>query len=222
MTQINFTVNTKPYDDFKLYQRKNFSVVPGINSLVGCNGSGKSTLIDLYIIPQLRKQHIEYYKYNDRREGGSYLMDAMLNVYGDMDGLAQMFMSSEGERIVCGLVRVIQALPRFFKENKDKPAFLILDAIDSGMSVDEISEIKDVFLDTIIPDAKERYGVDLYIIIAANNYEWCNDSRIHNINVQNGKVLTINSYDEYKAIIYNSRKVKDKLREPSHHFVESE
>jgi len=212
MTNVEITVNTKPYDDFRLYQRKQFTFVPGINSLVGCNGSGKSTLIDMFLIPQLRKQKIEYYKYNDRREGGSMLMDSLLNVYGDMDGLMQMFVSSEGERIVCGLIRVIQALPRFFKENKDKPAFLILDAIDSGMSVDEISEIKELFLDTIIPDAKSRFGVDLYIVIAANNYEWCNDDRIVNIDITTSKTLKFKSYDDYVIHLKESRKKKDKAR----------
>lgn len=206
-------VSTKPFDDdLKLYNRKNFTFQPGINSLVGCNGSGKTTLIDCFLVPQLRKQKVEYYKYNDRREGGSMLMDSLLNRYGDMEGLAQMVLSSEGERIVCGLVRVIQALPRFFKENKGKPAFLILDAIDSGMSVDEIIEIREVLLGTILPDAKNRFDIDLYIVIAANNYEWCAGEEIHNIDITNAKEVHFKDYSEYKSFILNSRKHKDKQR----------
>lgn len=213
MNEFKITVATHPFgDSLKLYQRKEFTFKSGINSLVGCNGSGKSTLIDCFLIPQLRKQKIEYYKYNDRQEGGSHLMDALLNHYGDTEGLVQMVLSSEGERIVCGLVRVVQALPKFLKENKGKPAFLILDAIDSGMSVDEIGEIKEVFLDTIIPDAKSRYGVDLFIVIAANNYEWCNDPRIVNINVTNATELSFKNYDDYKNHILKSRLYKDKQR----------
>lgn len=213
MNEFKITVSTKPFDNYlRLYQRKEFTFKLGINSLVGCNGSGKTTLIDYFLVPQLRKQKIEYYKYNDRRQGGSYLMDKMLNSDGDMDGLIRMTLSSEGERIVCGLEGVIKALPRFFKENKNKSAFLILDAIDSGMSVDEINEIKELFLDTIIPDAKSRFGVDLFIVVAANNYEWCNDDRIVNINIITGTTLKFKDYADYKKQILKSRAFKNKQR----------
>ena len=212
MAPIEVTVNTAPYKEFKLYQRKNFKIYPGLNSLVGCNGSGKTTFLDMYLIPQLRKQHIEYYKYNDRRQGGSALMEAMLNCYDDLDGLMQMYMSSEGERIVCGIVKVIQALPHFLKENRNKSAVLLLDSIDSGMSVDEIIEIREVLLNTIIPDAKERFNSDLYIVIAANNYEWCNDDRIVNIDITNSKTLKFDSYEDYVKHIRKSRNRKDNSR----------
>lgn len=213
MTEYIVPVQTKPFDNtLKLYTRKQFTLMPGLCSLVGCNGSGKTTFIDHFLIPKLRRDQIEYYKYNDRRNGGSMLMDRMLNVDDDMNGLVRMTLSSEGERIVVGLEQVISALPNFFKENKNKPAFLILDAIDSGMSVDEIIEIRELFLDLIIPDAKSRFGVDLYIVIAANNYEWCIDERIHNIDITSGKVLKISSYDQYKQQILKSRQIKDNSR----------
>ena len=214
MAEYKIKVTTKPFgDDLKLYQRKEFTFVPGLNSLVGCNGSGKSTLIDIFLIPSLRKDKIEHYKYNDRRQGGSMLMDRMLNVDDDMYGLVRMYVSSEGERIVVGLEKVITALPSFFKENKGKPTFLLLDAIDSGMSVDEICEIKELLLDVVIPDAKSRFDIDLYVVIAANNYEWCNDDRIHNIDITTAKTLKFKSYEEYVDQIKASRTRKDKSRE---------
>ena len=204
-------VDTKPFeDDFKLYLRKDFTFVPGINSLVGCNGSGKTTLIN-YIKRNLRKSKINCIDYNDRHSGGQNMMSAMCE-FGDMQGLANMFVASEGERIVQGLNPIFGSLKKFFSENKNKDAFILLDAIDSGMSVDEIIEVRDVFLDLIIPDAKSSYSIDLYLVIAANNYEWCNDSRIHNINISTGKTLDIDSYETYKNIILKSRKTKDKLR----------
>lgn len=213
MEEYKIKVRTKPFeDDLKLYQRTEFTFVPGLNSLVGCNGSGKTTLIDCFLIPQLRKDKIEYYKYNDRRQGGSYLMDSMLNVYGDMDGLARMFLSSEGERIVCGIEKVVTSLPSFFKANAGKPAFIMLDAIDSGMSVDVISEIKGLFLDVVIPDAKSRFNVDLFVVVAANNYEWCNDDRIHNLDIINAKEVQFKNYEAYKQFILKSRKSKNKFR----------
>ena len=122
MDEFHVTVKTKPFGDgMKLYQHTDFLFLPGLNSVVGCNGSGKSTLLDLYLVPQLQDAEVEYYKYNDRRQGGSMLMDKMLNVDDDLSGLARMVLSSEGERIVCGLEKVVMALPSFFKSNRDKP-----------------------------------------------------------------------------------------------------
>lgn len=209
---ITITVDTKPFDDeLKLYNRKKFTFQLGINSLVGCNGSGKSTLIDCFLTSYLDKNDIEYYQHNDRRTGGYNYMDKLLFT-GDMPGIAQMYMASEGERIVCALDPVFGMLRSRFNKNRGKPYFLIFDAIDSGMSVDEIIEIREVFLNTIIPNAITEFGVDLYIVIAANNYEWCADERIHNIDITNTNEVKFKDYSEYKSFILNSRKYKDKQR----------
>ena len=209
---ITITVDTKPFDDtLKLYNRKHFTFQPGINSLVGCNGSGKSTLIDCFLTHYLEHHDIEYYKHNDRHSGGSNYMEKLL-FQDDISKVAQMVMSSEGERIVCALDPVFSMLRSRFNKNRGKPFFLIFDAIDSGMSVDEIIEIRDIFLSVIIPDAEQEFDVTLYVVIAANNYEWCNDDRIHNIDITNAKELRFKDYSEYKDFILKSRKFKDKQR----------
>lgn len=212
MSEIKIKVDTHPFDDdLKLYTRKEFTFKPGLTSLVGCNGTGKSTLIDIYIKQALRTQKISNFKYNDRRHGGDNLMENMM-FHDDMSGFASMFISSEGERIALGVGRTFAGLRSFFKENEGKKAVLMFDAIDSGMSVDEIIEIREIFLDTIIPDAINNYGVNLFVIVAANNYEWCNDERIHNMDITSGKELKITDYESYKKIILESRKKKDKVR----------
>lgn len=210
MKKIELTVSTKPYEDFKLYQRKNFTFEPGLTSLVGCNGSGKSTMLDFYLKPYVRKNKIEYIFWNDRRSGGSTLMQQCMD-NDDMNGVISLFMSSEGERISYALLDVFRNIGRCFRVCKGKPVVIMFDAIDSGMSVDEISETRNVILDIVIPDA-ESCNVIPYFIIAANNYEWCSDSRIHNIDIQTGKSLIINSYEDYKKAILKSRERKDKMR----------
>lgn len=37
-----FEVPTKPYDDYKLYNRKTITINPGVTVLSGCNGTGKA------------------------------------------------------------------------------------------------------------------------------------------------------------------------------------
>ena len=209
--ELKVHVTTKPYVDFKLYTRKNFTFYPGLNNLVGCNGSGKSTLIDIFLKPYFRDNEIPYIQWNDRRYGGNYLMDKMLNFDNDMEGLVAMSLSSEGERISYGLLSVFKDIGRSFRQYSGQAVAVLLDAIDSGMSADEIIETRKCILDVVIPDA-EKLGVIPYFILATNNYEWCDDERIHNINISNGQKLFIHSYEEYRDIILKSRELKDKLR----------
>lgn len=206
--EITVNIPTKPYDDFVLYKCDSFTFTPGITSLVGCNGSGKSTLLG-FTEKYLEKADITYLEWNDRQKGGYSLMDKFLNIDNNIEGLAAMVLSSEGERIVHGLGDIFPKMGSLVRKGSGKPLVVLFDAIDSGMSVDEIIEIRSIFFDTILPDA-EANNTELYIIIAANNYEWCADSRIHNIDITTGKSLTIPSYEDFKKIILKSRDIKNR------------
>lgn len=206
--EIQIKVDTKPYEDFALYQNDTFTFYPGINSLVGCNGSGKSTLL-MFIKSYLRDNDIAYLEWNDRNSGGLHLMDKYLNMDGNMEGLINMAVSSEGERIIQGLGDIFAKMGPKVRENSGDKLVVMFDAIDSGMSVDEIIEIRNIFFDTILPDA-EQHNTELYIIIAANNYEWCADSRIHNVDINSGKPLEVSSYEDFKKIILQSKDIKNR------------
>ena len=83
---------------------------------------------------------------------------------------------------------------------------LLFDAVDSGLSVDSIVEIKAVF-DTVLKEAAEL-GVELYLIISANEYELARGTRCFNVN--DGKYIEFADYEDYRAFVINSRKKKEK------------
>lgn len=196
------------YEDQKMYDTEEIILKPGINSLVGCNGSGKTTFIDEMLQSELKKKQIDYHLYNDRRQGGTGLAEKRM-LYDDISGFARMMTASEGERLVEGLADQLDKLRGFFHRNQGKNFVLIFDAIDSGMSVDEIIEIRDLFLDLVIPDAKQSFDCELYIVVAANNFEWCNSSKINNIDIITGKNLGEMTYDQYVKQIIDSREYKN-------------
>jgi hypothetical protein len=104
----------------------------------------------------------DYIEWNDRRNGGYHLMDKYLNFDDNIQGVAAMALSSEGERIVYALGDIFSKMSSAIRRNSGKRFVVLFDAIDSGMSVDEIAEIRTIFFDTIFPDA-EKHNTELYI-----------------------------------------------------------
>ena len=82
---------------------------------------------------------------------------------------------------------------------------LLFDAVDSGMSVDAVIEIKALF-DTMMQDAA-KMGIELYLIISANEYELARGSQCFDVNT--GKYLTFADYEEYRDFIIKSRTKKE-------------
>lgn len=92
----------------------------------------------------------------------------------------------------------------FAGEYKDaKEIWLLFDAADSGLSIDNVLELKEVF-DLILSDEKEK---KIYIIISANEYELASGERC--IDVVSGKEVSFQNYEEYKTCILKSRVKKD-------------
>ena len=221
-----------PYESgFNTTKPKQITINPGLTVLVGCNGAGKSTLI-MNIEEQCRKDKIPYTTYDNLRSGGwADTLGAALGGFGDFDddfdfGVT-MWQSSEGETIKANIGRQ----SRFYKEFEDtgkikrKNSFadifggkekedsctdnrriLLFDAIDSGLSIDGVCEIKE-FLKFIMKKAEEDKGIEYYIIAVANEYELANGENC--FDVVEGKYVTFKDYEDYKKFILNSRKKKE-------------
>ena len=87
-----------------------------------------------------------------------------------------------------------------------KERWILLDAIDSGYSIDNVVELKDLI--NLIFEDSAKVGIDMHILASANAYELASGENCFDVNA--GKYLTFESYDDYKKFILKSRKKKDK------------
>ena len=218
-----------PYDNgFSITRLKNITIKSGLTVLVGCNGAVKTTLIE-NIIEQLKKENIPYYAFDNLSSGGKKSISKMMH-NNNIEKAALMVSSSEGENItnhICDIlakaryfiktgnsdVYETNELKKIFKNtNQDEKLitsnerWFLFDAIDSGYSIDNIIELKELF-NLMISDSK-KINKDLYIVVSANSYEMANNENC--FDVMSGKYIRFKDYNEYKKFIIKSRKRKEK------------
>ena len=206
----------------------------GLTVIVGCNGAGKTTLLQ-NIEDELVDNKVPVKLFNNLNSGGYSAEEAFFN--DDIEFGAALMTSSEGESISLRLGQHASKLHNFLRTGKykkndrieafaealrsfgdnsdDKPEivsnerWLLFDATDSGYSIDNIIELKDLF--TIIEKDAERCNVELYIVISANEYELANGENC--FDVHEGKYIRFKDYDDYRQYIINSRKIKEQRYE---------
>lgn len=191
----------------QLTKRKSIELKPGVTVLVGCNGAGKTTLVR-NIKNELEKNEIPFIWYDNLTLGGDHANNK-LGFYGMFDKLATRLISSEGEKIYDNLGENCATWKKFLTESVEKhndERWIFLDAIDSGLSIDNIAEVKDAL--KIVSDDAVNLGIDLYIIITANSYEMTIGQVCMDVN--SGEYLIFDDYDSYKEFIMSSRREKDK------------
>lgn len=212
---------------------------PGLTVLVGCNGAGKTTLLQ-NIKDEMKKQNVPCHLYNNLHDGGTTSVSEAL-FYNDMSLGASLWTASEGEAIKINLNQLTTKFNRFLEDGffdirKNRLAniiklarndtteetlstnkrVLLFDAVDSGLSVDSIIELKLVF-DTVIEKANEL-NVELYLIISANEYELARQSKCFDVN--NGKYIEFQDYEAYRKFIIKSRANKEKRIEKQNIWFE--
>ena len=191
----------------RVYRKANIELQPGVTVLVGCNGSGKSTLIQL-MTEQLNKEDIKFINFDNHHDGGSHSF-SKAGFLGNYELLAGLFQSSEGEQIIINLEEHAKAAGNYTRriktENKQTEAWYFFDAIDSGLSIDNIEDVKTYLFDTIM---ENNNGLDTYIIVSANSYEVAN--RENCFDVIGGKYINFENYEDYKKFILQTKELKDK------------
>ena len=225
-----FTLIKDYYEEgFNLYKKKTITIKPGVTVLVGCNGIGKTTLLR-QIRDSLKKDNIPYVSFDNLKDGGGHARERA-GFYGDFSFLATSICSSEGENIVMNMGNLAARLGKFVRDGEDpkekkfsklartiaqiegeeieeveipKERWILLDAVDSGLSVDNIVDIKEQLFKTIL---EHNYGNEIYIIISANEYEMTRGEQC--FDVYNGKYLTFKDYEEYRDLVLQSKEWKN-------------
>lgn len=222
------------YDnDIKLYKKKAIEIKPGVTVLVGCNGIGKTTLLH-QIKDRLKKDNIPYILFDNLKEGGSNSI-SHAGYNGDFEFMTGALMSSEGETIVLNLGNLARRLGDFVRTGNDedqiqfevlrrslarihgdiieeqkipKERWILLDAVDSGLSIDNIVDLKEQLFKTIL---QYNYGNEIYIIVSANEYEMARHEQC--FDVYNGKYVALNDYEAYRKLVLQSKEEKYKRTE---------
>ena len=190
-------------EDIELYKKKVIEFHPGVTVLIGCNGAGKTTLLR-QIEYALEKNDIPVIKFDNLHDGGSNARSEAA-FYEDFTFLATSICSSEGENIIMNMNNFSKKIGRFFTLNANaSEIWILLDAIDSGLSVDGVDDLKKYLFETIF---KHNQDKEVYIICSANEYELARGEMC--LDVINGEYISIKDYEEYRNMILNSRKLKD-------------
>lgn len=202
-----FNVEKNPYDIGNLYTSNKFTFEPGLTVLVGCNGCGKSTLLKT-VKSQLEKDNIPVVYFDNLTQGGRAAREKQA-FFGNMEFLATSLVSSEGENIVMNMGNTARLMGKLVRENPNaKELWFLLDAIDSGLSIDNIVDIKKYLFDTVFENNEDK---DVYIVVSANEYELCNGEKC--MDTVNGRYISFADYNEYREFILNSKKLKDEREE---------
>ena len=203
-----------PYCNGEIFKKKKIELNTGLTILVGCNGAGKSTLlhnikcvIEKEIESNEQEEHIMLINFNNLADGGSRAKESF-GFTGRFDLLSQAMSSSEGEEImlnICQLARKIGYKAKTI--SKEKEFFVLLDACDSGLSVDNVIDLKKDLFNTIIKDFNvTKKDVDLYIIVASNEYELARNENC--FDVINGEYVRFSNYEDYRRFILETKKEK--------------
>ena len=214
-----------PYDaGFSPTRPKEIELKPGLTVLVGCNGAGKTTLL-LNIKEVCKQNKIPCILYDNLRDGGSNALGSLFYEEDYSEG-AYLLEASEGECIKANVGRKAKVFKEFIKngfvkdraynfikafsksedeiiESKDR--VFLFDAVDSGLSVDSVVEVKALF--QLVLDDNKDSDKNLYIVIAANEYELARNADCFDVNA--GKYITFKDYEEYRDFIIKSRKNKE-------------
>jgi len=208
-----FTLEKDYYGEGKnIFSKKSAAIEPGLTVLVGCNGSGKTTFL-LAVKEHLKREEIPYLFYDNLRDGGDTARQKA-GFFGDISFLATAICASEGENISMNIGRFAYQIgveiDKYINGRKrPQEIWILIDAADSGLSIDNVREMKQYLFSFIMEDCK-KVGIKPYFLVSANEYELVRGEQCYD--VARCEYVEFKAYDEYANFIMESRKRKERRR----------
>lgn len=190
----------------KIYNKSSVEIKDGLTVLCGCNGCGKTTLLH-QIKNALTKENIPFLHFNNLLDGGNNSVSESL-FRGEMDFVAQATCSSEGENINMNIGKFAQKMGAFVRKNQtEKEIFFLMDAVDSGLSIDNVIDTKKYLFNIVIEDCESK-GISVYIIVSANEYELARSEQC--LDTLNLKYIEFSDYEAFRNYVIKTRKAKNR------------
>lgn len=152
-----------------MYAKDTIDMQTGLTVLVGCNGSGKTTFLT-QLKDYLYSKHIPFLDFDNLLHGGVNSRDDELFRH-NLSFVIASATSSEGENIVLNMSKMASKIGAFIENNPEaKELWVLMDAVDSGLSIDNIVDIKKCLFEPLMKDPRNA-NRDVYIVVSANTYE---------------------------------------------------
>ena len=207
-TSITFQIDQDPLETgVNFYKSNRITLQPGLTVLIGCNGAGKTTFINQ--IEAICKQNdIAVFSFRNIKDGGTNFTEYMLD--HDTAKGARRLVQSEGENICDSLLTTASRIAKVVKSSTTKTisnrCVVIMDGIDSGLSIDALDVVKNDLL-KFIPEVEKDNDINVYMIVTSNNFELVQNERC--FDVVSSSYKTFKTYSVYKSFIKDSSKKKD-------------
>ena len=139
-------------------------------------------------------------------EGGNNSVSESL-LRGEISFVAQAACSSEGENINMNIGKFAEKMGAFVRKNQTKKEiFFLMDAVDSGLSIDNVIDTKKYLFNTVIEDCESK-GISAYIIVSANEYELARSEQC--LDTLNLKYIEFSDYEAFRNYVIKTRKSKN-------------
>lgn len=171
----------------------------GITTLIGKNGCGKTSMVR-ELEYWLKKENIPVYLYIQDDKGKDVHHSGFNG--GSFAATSVYHCASEGERIIVTCGYMLSDIKRFIQKHTElghDKIFVLFDGLDSGLSIDNIIQVREVF-DLLIKDYP-----NLYIVNTANNYEMLKDTRC--VHAKTGRDVKIKTYSGFVKFIAKAKAI---------------
>lgn len=187
---------------------KEINKLKKINVLFGGNGVGKTTFLQgilknnliLSKTKKVPKCNIVMYQnsINNARKNDPNPMMNSERYAKELISKVHAINISEGQSIVYSILNYLSEINIYLKENTEESLVVLLDEIDSGLSVDHINLIF-----SMIIDLSEMYD-NLQFFISTNSYHFVYIVK-NVLSMYTGEWIDIESYKEYFELLNSER-----------------